>query len=317
MLTYNAAAFIEDAIESVLMQEVDFVVQLVIGDDNSTDGTQAILRRYKASYPHLIDLHLHEVRGAGVPGRVNTINNLAHCNGRYVAMLDGNDKWLSESKLQRQVAFLEANPRYSSTSSDGIYDRYGKQYSKFYDQPHFPNTDFTFEQYASNGVSAILPSAWMFRREALLPLPDWYERVYVGDTYPMMLCLKSGPCFIMPSHDFYYRFHENSFGSTLMNSGYGSLKVHDDRDLMLTIFPELVATNPFQDEQIFRIICALKMAVVKTDVGLARESLKRFKWRNPKMYWYFVRVVYSYIKRKANILWAPRTQVAVGDVNPA
>ena len=94
MLTFNAAAFIEEAIDSVLMQEVNFVVELIIGDDCSTDGTQDILRRYRDRHPHLIQLHLHEVRGAGVAGRVNTMHNLAHCTGKYVAMLDGDDKWI-------------------------------------------------------------------------------------------------------------------------------------------------------------------------------------------------------------------------------
>ena len=209
---------------------------------------------------------------------------------------------LGPTKLQRQVDFSGTNPRYSSTSSDGVYDRYGIQYAKFHSQPSYRDADFTFEQFSTDGVTPITPSTWMLRSETILPLPAWYESVHVGDTYLMMLCLKSGPCYITSSIDFLYRFHANSFGASFMNSGFGSLRVHDDRDHMLTIFPEIKDKNPFLNEQIFRIICALACAVVQRDVKLAIASLQRFKWKNPRMYWYSIKVVSSHLRRKIILL---------------
>ena len=60
MITYNHERFIAQAIEGVLMQQTDFKVELVIGEDCSTDGTRAIVRRYGERYPEQIRLLLPE-----------------------------------------------------------------------------------------------------------------------------------------------------------------------------------------------------------------------------------------------------------------
>ena len=51
MTTYNHEAYLAQAIESVLAQQTSFGVELVLGDDCSTDSTAAICREYAAKYP--------------------------------------------------------------------------------------------------------------------------------------------------------------------------------------------------------------------------------------------------------------------------
>ncbi|MFC0517940.1 glycosyltransferase family 2 protein [Mucilaginibacter angelicae] len=107
--TYNHKEFIGQAIESFLMQETSFRYEIVIGDDCSTDGTTEILRSYKEKYPDKIKLILPEKnRGA----HLNTINTLNACEGKYIALCDGDDYWTNPQKLQKQVDFLENNPEY-------------------------------------------------------------------------------------------------------------------------------------------------------------------------------------------------------------
>lgn len=113
IITYNHVNYIAQAIESVLKQQVDFTYEIIIGDDYSTDGTQKILQHYQKKYPDIIQLVLHPKRYEGVPGRLNNITNLYSCRGQYVALLDGDDYWISENKLQTQVDFLDQNPDYT------------------------------------------------------------------------------------------------------------------------------------------------------------------------------------------------------------
>jgi len=120
ILTYNQRNLIGKAIDSVLMQEVDFPYEIIIGDDCSSDGTQEILKDYQRRYPHIIQLVLHPRRYDDVPGRTNNITNLYACRGEYIAMLDGDDYWISEDKLQRQVDFLDENPEYVMTFHDAL-----------------------------------------------------------------------------------------------------------------------------------------------------------------------------------------------------
>ena len=45
-LTYNHEAYLRDTLEGILMQKVDFPMEILVNDDASTDGTRAILREY-------------------------------------------------------------------------------------------------------------------------------------------------------------------------------------------------------------------------------------------------------------------------------
>jgi glycosyltransferase involved in cell wall biosynthesis len=107
--TYNHKDFISQTIESFLMQETNFRYEIVVGDDCSTDGTTEILKSYKEKYPDMIKIIYPEKnRGA----HLNTINTLSACEGKYIALCDGDDFWTSPQKLQKQVDFLENNPEY-------------------------------------------------------------------------------------------------------------------------------------------------------------------------------------------------------------
>lgn len=110
MITYNHENFIREAIEGVLMQKTDFPVELIIGEDCSTDSTRKICLEYKAKYPDKIRLLLPEFN-LGVMR--NFIETMQAATGKYIALCEGDDYWTDQYKLQKQVDFLEANSDYS------------------------------------------------------------------------------------------------------------------------------------------------------------------------------------------------------------
>ena len=114
LTTYNHFPFIAQAIESVLMQETSFDFELLIGEDDSPDGTRQIVIDYQARYPGRIRLFLNDRKNVvyvnGKPtGKWNFANNIRNSRGEYIALLDGDDYWTSPLKLQKQVDFLEHN----------------------------------------------------------------------------------------------------------------------------------------------------------------------------------------------------------------
>lgn len=102
---YQQAHFIRDTIESVLAQNYPNL-EIVVGDDGSTDGTQEILREYDEKYPELFKLILSPVN-AGITANSNKV--LTQCSGDYVALLGGDDLWLP-GKLQKQLECFKENP---------------------------------------------------------------------------------------------------------------------------------------------------------------------------------------------------------------
>lgn len=115
MLTYNQESYITQAIEGVLMQETTFNVQLVIGDDCSTDGTRKIVADYAEKNPGKIKLILHQ-KNIGLIA--NYVETYTQCSGKFVAICDGDDYWIDPLKLQKQVDFLSKNEDYKMVFSN-------------------------------------------------------------------------------------------------------------------------------------------------------------------------------------------------------
>lgn len=110
MITYNHEMYIGQAIDSVIMQKTKFRIELVIGEDCSTDGTRAVIEEYRERFPDLIRL-LPAAKNMGF--QRNFVRTLLAAKGTYIALCEGDDYWTDPDKLQQQVDFLQANESYS------------------------------------------------------------------------------------------------------------------------------------------------------------------------------------------------------------
>ncbi|MBI3675252.1 MAG: glycosyltransferase [Proteobacteria bacterium] len=108
MLSLNHGRYIRQAIQSVIDQERPFGVELLISDDGSTDDTLSIVAEFAAAHPDLIRI-VSPKEHLGLGG--NFRHACLQCRGKYIAMLDSDDYWLSRNKLVRQAAALESDPQ--------------------------------------------------------------------------------------------------------------------------------------------------------------------------------------------------------------
>jgi len=110
MITYNHERFVVRAIESVLMQQVNFPYEIVIGEDCSTDRTRDIVIDYQKKYGDRIKLILQK---RNIGGNKNFSQTYHACTGKYIAILEGDDYWTDPLKLQKQVDVLDKHPEYA------------------------------------------------------------------------------------------------------------------------------------------------------------------------------------------------------------
>lgn len=110
MITYNHEKYIAQAIEGVLMQKTEFNYNLIIGEDCSNDRTRFICKKYQSSNPNKIVL-LDSNENLG-PLR-NFTRTLRECNGKYIAICEGDDFWTDDKKLSMQVNMMESNKKLS------------------------------------------------------------------------------------------------------------------------------------------------------------------------------------------------------------
>ena len=105
--SYNRADTVGQTIDSILAQKVDADIEIVIGDDCSTDNAREVLLKYKEQHPDVIRLLFHEHNmGLGA----NWATCIKACKGKYICNCDNDDYWHNENKLQIQLDYMESHP---------------------------------------------------------------------------------------------------------------------------------------------------------------------------------------------------------------
>jgi glycosyltransferase involved in cell wall biosynthesis len=107
LIFWNAAAFLREAIESVLAQSYP-CRELLLVDDGSTDGSTGIARQFAAHDPGQVR-YLEHAGHANLGMSASRNLGIRQAQGSYVAFLDADDVWFSRA-LEDQVAILQAHP---------------------------------------------------------------------------------------------------------------------------------------------------------------------------------------------------------------
>ncbi|MBI5965711.1 MAG: glycosyltransferase [Chloroflexi bacterium] len=208
MITYNHEQFIAQAIESVLMQQTNFAIELVIGEDCSTDGTRAIVIEYARKYPEQIHIILHE---HNVGAKTNAVAVFKACRGQYLAALEGDDFWTSAQKLQLQVDALDGNPNwFICTHRINVFFEDGTQPSYLAPCPS-PKPVSTLDDLAL--APFVFTSTAVFRRIPIECYPDWFFQVEIGDYAHSVFYAQHGKIGFIDEVMSAYRKHEGGFWS--------------------------------------------------------------------------------------------------------
>jgi glycosyltransferase involved in cell wall biosynthesis len=118
MITFNHSKFVRKAIQGVFLQKSNLIIELVISDDCSTDGTVEIIKEEIEKAPEGFIVNFL-ARDVNVGVNENFINALNICRGLYIAICEGDDYWLDPNKLITQYKFLEKSPDFIMSFHDG------------------------------------------------------------------------------------------------------------------------------------------------------------------------------------------------------
>lgn len=117
MITYNHAEYLEQAVASVVSQQCDFPIELIIGEDASADATREVALRCQRLHPDVIRV-VYSSRNVG--GVRNYHRIVARARGQFLAFCEGDDYWCALDKLARQVALIRDDPDVSIVHGDWI-----------------------------------------------------------------------------------------------------------------------------------------------------------------------------------------------------
>ncbi len=102
---YNHEKYLRKCIDSVLKQRGNFNLEIIIGDDYSTDNSNIIINDFQKDHKNIKVLKTDKNLGM----LKNLERCFAACTGDFIAVCEGDDYWLSNLKLLKQLVFLLAN----------------------------------------------------------------------------------------------------------------------------------------------------------------------------------------------------------------
>jgi glycosyltransferase involved in cell wall biosynthesis len=173
--TYNSAAFLREAIQSVLGQTYDDF-EIVVVDDGSTDNTESVVH----SFGDQVCYMKQQNQGAGAARN----HGIKRSRGKYVAFLDADDLWLP-GKLGEQIAVLDQDPKLGLVYSDwAVMTEQGEaEPSYLRDQPAAGG--YVFNELVQCGF--ILTSGTIVRRSCLEDVGFFDETLSIAQDYDLWL----------------------------------------------------------------------------------------------------------------------------------
>ena len=222
VMAYQHEHYIEHCIDGILAQKTDFPVEIIIGEDESTDGTREICKQYARKYPDKIRLFLRDRNTSQVfddngnyIGRLNARWNRMAARGKYLAICEGDDYWTHPLKLQKQVTFLEENEDYILTAGGyEIYYEKDKRRKEVISDIKKPDREygytFTLEEAGRTWITKVL--TLVYRNEALdSDVLKNYK--YTRDVHIVYHLLQKGKGFYFTDVFGVYRVHDGGMFS--------------------------------------------------------------------------------------------------------
>jgi len=213
VITYNHARYIRQALGSVLCQQTLFDFEILIGEDESSDGTREIVTDYMNRFPDKINVIYHQRKDIiyinGRPSAAyNFFDTLAHARGRYIAYLDGDDYWTDPFKLQKQVDIMEMR---SDLAMCGHWVVNVDQDGLTANVKSCTGLDCPREFSTSNALSStpVHPNSWLFRRFDVQNHSAYslISNLPAGDDSMALVLLSMGNGYCIPEVMSAYRLH--------------------------------------------------------------------------------------------------------------
>ena len=188
VITYNQQDTIRQTLDSILCQKGDFQLEVIIGEDCSTDTTSAICCDYAERYPDQV-LLLENAHNLGI--MANFARVMKACSGDLIGICAGDDYWCDELKLQKQMTYLQSHPECGVCTTSGY--RYLVRRDEMVPgiAPLNPiaNGDVSKHYFSDSypgGVYA-MPLSMIFKRELLqhIDFNEYIHRGFPVEDYPM------------------------------------------------------------------------------------------------------------------------------------
>jgi glycosyltransferase involved in cell wall biosynthesis len=213
MITYQHEKFIQQAVESILIQEYAGQIELIVANDHSPDDTDSIINKIIKEHPcgswikytnHTVNIGMMD----------NFIWALQQAKGKYIALCEGDDYWTDPLKLQKQVEYLENNEKYVLS--------FTKSMELFQDEMSLIETIYPKEIKELN-FQELLSHDWFIRTASIVFRKNQFDHTflnklqYSADYFLQLLLIDTGKFHFLEDITSVYRHHSGGISNSSKN----------------------------------------------------------------------------------------------------
>ena len=238
--TYQHKNYIGKCIESILSQETNFTYEILIGEDDSKDGTREICENFAKLHPGKIKLFLHkrenniEING-GPTGRFNFAYNLYSARGKYIALCEGDDYWTDPLKLQKQVNQFEERDDIIACYTNAWQKIEGKKETITYVNGKNRNQIIPFSQIALIG-GGLFPTASLIFKNCIQKFPEFFFNSSSGDRALSLLLADKGDFKYLSDITCIYRIHEKGVFTSKLGDKRKRINIYESNIKLIEEF---------------------------------------------------------------------------------
>lgn len=203
VITYNHEKYIRQALDSILMQQVDFEYEVIILEDCSTDKTRDIALGYRKKFNNIHYFFNKRNHGAGFTLRAG----IKSAKGQYCCVLEGDDYWIASNKLQQQIHCLDERPSFVGCAHNTeVYYQKDNKREKIL-QGKTINTEITIINLI-DGSAYFHTTSYVWRNifKDSYPKAYYYNTTLMGDWFLSMLYAQYGKIYYIDQVMSCYRF---------------------------------------------------------------------------------------------------------------
>lgn len=178
--SYNQEKTIAQTLQSILDQEVDFLFEIIIGDDSSTDGTPDVCKSFVSKFPNTVRLYVHD-KNIGL--MENFAFLISQAKGEFIADCAGDDFWHNRLRLQIQINYLQEHPDVGMVHGGAIHldETSGESSIHLYLNPNITIQDLLIGN-CMEGTTYLVRSEILSR---FVSIKEYIKSGFLMEDYPM------------------------------------------------------------------------------------------------------------------------------------
>ncbi len=211
VLVYNHEQYLTETLNSLINQKTKFSYEIYIFEDYSTDNSREIVKKFSLDYPEKIKPILNSKNFSDF---WNLRANFKYLDSKYFALLDGDDCWNNDLKIEQMISFLEEHPKFMGVSHNVRLEFDDERPTELLNKNSFDRSEHTIFDLIS-GYCYHHTSSLIYRNYFCGKLPQIYFHPYAGDWFFSMLFAEHGPIKYFDYVWSTYRIHKKGIWSKL------------------------------------------------------------------------------------------------------